>query len=74
MIQEPKIDTAEVLLVVLSTNDIAQKFEHFPYTVHVVEEMILKNECGIIQNHFFDNMNCVLRMFKVWKIVIGIKE
>ena len=45
---------------------------HTPFMF--VREMILKNKYGIIQNHFFDNMNCVLRMFKVWKIVIGIKE
>ena len=66
---KPKIDSAEVSLLVLDTNDNAPEFEHSPYTVHVVEEMILKNKYGIIQNRFFNRMNFVLRMFKVWKIV-----
>ena len=71
---KPKIDSAEVSLLVLDTNDNAPEFENSPYTVHVVKEMILKNKYGIITNHFFNNMNCVLRMFKVRNIVIGIKD
>ena len=55
MIHKPKIDTAEVLVLVLSNNDNAQKFEHFPYTVHVVEEMILNDPISV---YFFFKWDC----------------
>ena len=74
LIQKPNIDDAEVLLLVLDTNDNVSDFEHSQYTVHVVEEMICDDPIFVFQNHFFDHMNSVWRMFKFWSVVIGIKD
>ena len=49
---KPKIDSAEVSLLVLDTNDNAPEFEHSPYTVHVVEEMILDDPIFVVQGGF----------------------
>ena len=46
---KPRIDTAEVSLLVLDTNDNAPEFEHSPYTVHVVEELKLDDPIFVVQ-------------------------
>ena len=71
---QSNIDNLEVLLLVHDTNDHVPNFEHSQYTVHVVEEMILDDPIFVFQNHFFDNMNGVWRVFKFWSVVISIKD
>ena len=44
-----QIDTAEVSLLIIDTNDNGPEFEHSPYTVRVVEEKLLEEPIFVVQ-------------------------